>query len=118
MKLQETMYHPTDKGGSFDNNSGHQMATTENIRREPDKKVLYSEEKVINNDTKMNFFEMFQSITFLLILVSLVAVIFLLMKNRQSNQANFVGQSRPMELMNLTDCNTYEVPDSSKRRVV
>lgn len=111
------MYHPTDKEGSFDTNSGHQMATTENTRREPDK-LLYSEEKVINNDTKMNFFEMFQTITFLLILVSLVAVIFLLMKNRQNNQANFVGQNRSMELMNLSNCNTYEVPDSSKRRVV
>lgn len=109
------MYHPTDKGGSFDTKSGHQMATTENTRREPDKN---GEEKVINNDTKMNFFEMFQTITFLLILVSLVAVIFLLMKNRQSNQANFVGQNRSMELMNLSNCNTYEVPDSSKRRVV
>lgn len=118
MKLQETMYHPTDKGGSFDTNSGHQMATTENIRRETDKKVLHSEEKVINNDTKMNFFEIFQTITFLLILVSLVAVIFLLMKNRLSNHANFVGQNRSMELMNLTNCNTYEVPDCSKRRVV
>lgn len=118
MKLQETMYHPTDKGGSFDTKSGHQMATTENIRREPDKRVLYGEEKVINKDTKINFFEMFQTITFLLILVSLVAVIFLVIKNRQSNQANFVGQNRSMELMNLSNSNTYEFPDCSKRRVV
>lgn len=94
------------------------MTTTENTRRESNTKMPVSEEEVVNNDTKMNFFEMFQAITFLLILVSQAALVFLLMKTRQSIQSNFVSQSRPMELQNLSNCNTYEIPDCSKRRVV